>query len=147
MTDQLAVFDRHTATLNDVYPGSLRLACCLVVSNPGLHPDRFHVVTGERLCYNFRHFLARPENLDEFSDQLSETDFFLGDNPNQSIFRNYRQWAFESAALDLALKQAETSLADRVLDWLDRNPKLEFKFDPTSEWTTEVVVLSLIPPD
>jgi hypothetical protein len=28
---------------------------------------------------------------------------------------------------------------DVVLDWLDRNPELEFKLDPTSEWTTEVI--------
>ncbi|EMA40540.1 enolase-like domain-containing protein [Halobiforma nitratireducens] len=101
--------------------------------------------------------------LDSFSDQLSEIDFFLGNEPNQSIFRNYRQWAFESAALDLALKQADTNLAerlgrpyesvrfvvstrleepptgDRVLEWLDRDPELEFKLDPTSAWTDDVV--------
>ena len=101
--------------------------------------------------------------LETLSDQLSEIDFFLGNEPNQSIFRNYRQWAFESAALDLALKQADTNLADRlgrtyervrfvvstrleepptgdrVLDWLDRDPDLEFKLDPTSEWSDDVV--------
>jgi len=101
--------------------------------------------------------------LDEFSGQVSEIDLFHGTDPNQSIFRNYRQWAFESAALDLALKQADTDLADRldrtydpvrfvvstrleepptgdrVLDWLDRNSELEFKLDPTSEWTTEII--------
>ncbi len=101
--------------------------------------------------------------LDEFSDQLSEIDFFPGDEPNQSVFRNYRRWAFESAALDLALKQANTNLADhldrayepvrfvvstrledpptggRVLEWLDRDPELEFKLDPTSGWTDDVV--------
>ena len=101
--------------------------------------------------------------LDEFSGHMSEIDLFHGTEPNQSIFRNYRQWAFESAALDLALKQSSTNLADClghtydpvrfvvstrledpptgdvVLDWLDRNPELEFKLDPTSEWTTEVV--------
>lgn len=52
--------------------------------------------------------------IDEFSEQLSEVDLFLGNEPNQSIFRNYRQWAFESAALDLALKQTGTTLADRL---------------------------------
>lgn len=101
--------------------------------------------------------------LDEFSEQVSEIDFFLGNDPNQSIFRNYRQWAFESAALDLALKQARTTLVDqldreyspvrfvvstrledpptgdRIRDWLDRNPDLEFKLDPTSDWTADVV--------
>ncbi|QZP39327.1 hypothetical protein [Halobaculum magnesiiphilum] len=107
--------------------------------------------------------LAGEYTLEEFSEELSEIDFFLGNEPNQSIFRNYRQWAFESAALDLALKQADTDLADqldreydpvrfvvstrledpptgdRILDWLDRNPDLEFKLDPTSDWTDDVV--------
>ncbi|WP_266082049.1 enolase-like domain-containing protein [Haladaptatus caseinilyticus] len=107
--------------------------------------------------------LTGKYTLDEFSEQLSGIDFFLGDEPNQTIFRNYRQWAFESAALDLALKQADTDLAtqldreynpvrfvvstrlddpptgDRIIDWLDRNPNLEFKLDPTSDWTDDVV--------
>jgi hypothetical protein len=100
---------------------------------------------------------------DEFSESLSERDLFFGADPDQPIFRNYRRWAIESAALDLALKQAGTTLAerlgrsydpvrfvvstrlaepptgDRVLEWLDRNPDLEFKLDPTSEWTDDVV--------
>jgi len=102
-------------------------------------------------------------SLDAFSDQLSAVDLFFGNEPDQSIFRNYRRWAFESAALDLALRQADTNLAerlgrtynpvrfvvstrlaepptgDRVLDWLDRNGELEFKLDPTSEWTPAVI--------
>ena len=107
--------------------------------------------------------IAGTYSLDSFSEQISDIDFFRGEEPGQSIFRNYRRWAFESAALDLALKQADTNLADRldrtydpvrfvvstrlddpptgdrVLDWLDRDPELEFKLDPTSEWTDEVV--------
>jgi len=101
--------------------------------------------------------------LDEFSDRLAGKDFFFGREPEQSVFRNYRRWAFESAALDLGLKQAGTNLAarldreyepvrfvvstrleepptgERILDWLERNPDLEFKLDPTSEWTAETV--------
>jgi len=101
--------------------------------------------------------------LDDFSSQVSELDLFLGDEPGQSAFRNYRQWAFESAALDLALKQADTTLAnrlnreyrpvrfavstrlddpptgERVLDWLDRDSDLEFKLDPTSDWSADVI--------
>jgi hypothetical protein len=113
---------------------------------------------------SFEEFPVTGEyTLDEFSGQLSDVDLFLGNEPNQSIFRNYRQWAFESAALDLALKQAGTTLAERldreynpvrfvvstrlqdpptgerIRDWLDRNPDLEFKLDPTSDWTGEVV--------
>ena len=107
--------------------------------------------------------IAGTYTLDEFSTRLSEIDFFLDEEPGQSIFRNYRRWAFESAALDLALKQAGTNLAeqldrtydpvrfvvstrleepptgDRVIDWLDRDPNLEFKLDPTSDWTDAVV--------
>ena len=101
--------------------------------------------------------------LDGFSGRLAETDLFGGEEPGQPIFRNYRRWAFESAALDLALKQAETNLAERldrtyepvrfvvstrleepptgerVVEWLERNPELEFKLDPTSDWTDETV--------
>ncbi len=102
-------------------------------------------------------------SLDSFSNILAGTDMFGGEEPGQSIFRNYRRWAFESAALDLALRQADTNLAERldrsydpvrfvvstrleepptgerVLDWLERDPDLEFKLDPTSEWTEETV--------
>ena len=101
--------------------------------------------------------------LDAFSDELSTVDLFDGAEPSQSIFHNYRRWAFESAALDLALRQADTNLADcldrtydpvrfvvstrlaepptgqRVVDWLDRNNELEFKLDPTPDWTPAVI--------
>ena len=66
---------------------------------------------------------------------------------------DYRRWAFESAALDLALRQAGLSLgaavgrsygavrfvaSTRAVDgWLDVAPDLEFKVDPTSAWTRE----------
>jgi hypothetical protein len=107
--------------------------------------------------------LAGSYTLDEFSQHVAAQDLFLGREPDQPIFRNYRRWALESAALDLALRQADTDLAshlgdsydpvrfvvstrlgdpptgDRVLDWLDRDPGLEFKLDPTSDWTTETV--------
>jgi hypothetical protein len=69
-------------------------------------------------------------------------------------FDDYRRWAFESAALDLALRQNELSLGQAVgrdyrpvrfvvstrleiRPWLEADPRLEFKLDPTSEWTDE----------
>lgn len=58
--------------------------------------------------------LAGTFTIDEFSKQVSELDLFLGTEPGQKVFRHYRQWAFESAALDLALKQADATLAERV---------------------------------
>jgi hypothetical protein len=75
----------------------------------------------------------------------------------QSGQTEYRRWAFESAALDLALRQAGLSLADAVgrdakplrfvvstrtaavPKWLALYPDLHFKLDPDREWTDDVV--------
>jgi L-alanine-DL-glutamate epimerase-like enolase superfamily enzyme len=75
-------------------------------------------------------------------------------------FDDYRRWAFESAALDLALRQAGTSLAaslgrqprpvrfvvskrfeslEALRQLLDRYPGTRFKLDPTSDWTNDFV--------
>jgi hypothetical protein len=69
----------------------------------------------------------------------------------------YRRWAFESAALDLALRQAGRSLAEavgrqvrplrfvvstrvaNVERWLELSPELGFKLDPDGDWTEETV--------
>ena len=69
----------------------------------------------------------------------------------------YRRWAFESAALDLALRQAGLSLAEavgrepkplrfvvstrtaNVPGWLELYPDLHFKLDPDRDWTDEVI--------
>ncbi len=69
-------------------------------------------------------------------------------------FEDYRRWAFESAALDLALRQNAASLASllgleyrpvrfvvstrlEIRPWLEVDPALEFKLDPTSKWTAD----------
>ncbi|HUK96117.1 MAG TPA: hypothetical protein VLV46_00545 [Gaiellaceae bacterium] len=75
----------------------------------------------------------------------------------QSGQTEYRRWALESAALDLALKQAGLSLAEalgrdprplrfvvstrvaNVEAWLELYPQLEFKLDPDQDWTDDVV--------
>jgi hypothetical protein len=69
----------------------------------------------------------------------------------------YRRWAFESAALDLALRQAGLSLGEavgrepqplrfvvstrtaNVPGWLELYPDLHFKLDPDREWTDDVI--------
>ena len=48
--------------------------------------------------------------LDSFSQHVGELDLF-GAEPEQGVYRAYRRWAVESAALDLALRQAGRSLA------------------------------------
>ena len=101
--------------------------------------------------------------LDEFSNALDDVDLFPAEEPEQPVFRRYRRWGFESAALDLALRQAGTTLddvldvraepmqfvastrlgepptLDRVEALLAAVPDLEFKLDPTSDWTPELV--------
>ena len=104
----------------------------------------------------------------EFSAALDETDLFPTDGPERDSSRHYRRWAVESAALDLALRQSNTDLGtalgrerfpvrfvvstrlssagsddepttDRVDSLLARNPSLEFKLDPTSSWSDDLV--------
>jgi L-alanine-DL-glutamate epimerase-like enolase superfamily enzyme len=67
---------------------------------------------------------------------------------------DYRRWAFESAALDLGLRQNGLSLGDALgrtyrpvrfvvstrgdaFAWLDQDPSLEFKLDPEPKWSRE----------
>ena len=106
--------------------------------------------------------LAGGHTLDGFSRLLGELDLFPAP-PNREVSRLYRRWGFESAGLDLALRQAGRSLADAightprpvtfvvslrlgepptmapVLRRLERYPTLRFKLDPTSSWTDELV--------
>ena len=97
-----------------------------------------------------------------FSKHL-ETQPLFEDEPERHAYLDYRRWAFESAALDLALRQAGVSLgdavgrearpvsfvvsmglgsppsSDRVHAWLGLYPGLRFKLDANSEWTDEFV--------
>lgn len=80
------------------------------------------------------------------------------ESPDRAVFRNYRRWAVESAALDLALRQADSDLAGalgrsyrpvrfvvstrlgetgfaRIERLLEVDPDAEFKLDPTPEWS------------
>jgi hypothetical protein len=105
--------------------------------------------------------------LDSFSAALADVDLFP-EPPGQESAHHYRRWAYESAALDLALRQADTHLgaalglepspvrfvtsarlspagsddpptADRVHEMLDRVPGIEFKLDPTSDWGDDLI--------
>jgi hypothetical protein len=95
--------------------------------------------------------------LETFSRRLDEIDLFPAGEPGQAAYRDYRRWAFESAALDLALKQARLSTGEALgreyrqvtfvsstrataLDgWLELYPELRFKLDPTPEWTDDLI--------
>lgn len=103
----------------------------------------------------------RPEvagswTLDSYSDRLAGFDFFA-QAPEDGAARDYRRWAWESAALDLALKQAGTNLARtlgrerspvtyvvstraaNVFPLLELYPELRFKLDPDRKWPDEFI--------
>jgi len=88
--------------------------------------------------------------LGELSSTLVDLALFAGD-PKMAASRDYRRWAFESAALDLALRQAQKSLGEALereyrpvrfvvstrgdaFAWLVAAPELELKLDPEPEW-------------
>jgi L-alanine-DL-glutamate epimerase-like enolase superfamily enzyme len=101
-------------------------------------------------------------SLDEVSQSLEAVQLFA-EPPALGGFADYRRWAVESAALDLALRQAGVSLAEAVAReprpvtfvasrglgnpptitpvqrWLDLYPELRFKLDPTSAWDEALV--------
>lgn len=97
--------------------------------------------------------------IESFSAFLDGVDLW-NDDPEGGHSRAMRRWAFEAAALDLALKQADRTLGDALgtsydplrfvvstrVDSFDRietileiTPEAEFKLDPTSAWSTDLV--------
>jgi hypothetical protein len=113
--------------------------------------------------------LAFSGSFDEFSRRLGEIDLFPAGAPERGeVSADYRRWAFESAALDLALRQAGTNLAaalgrepkplnfvnsmrlagfnpeekssiEPLLKRLEAYPTLRFKLDPFNDWDDELI--------
>jgi hypothetical protein len=107
--------------------------------------------------------LAGSWTFDSFSERLGTIDTFPAGTPKMPVYRNYRRWGFESAALDLALRQAGRSLAAAVgreprpitfvvssrmgdpptlapvTSRLARYPELRFKLDATPDWSDELI--------
>lgn len=104
---------------------------------------------GEDVTYEEEHHqgvelpdLAGEHTLDSFSELVAEVP-------------GYRRWGLESAALDLALRQAGLSLGEalgrkphpvrfvvsqrKVQEWLALHPGLRFKLDASDAWTDENV--------
>lgn len=93
---------------------------------------------------------AGATTLGAFSESLDGLTLFAGE-PQMPASRDYRRWAFESAALDLALRQAGVSFAEALergyrpvrfvvstrgdaFAWLAAAPELELKLDPDNDW-------------
>lgn len=106
--------------------------------------------------------LAGNWTISSFCEYVSGLDLFPW-KPQREVSRRYRTWAYESAALDLALRQAGTTLHEALgrtpepvrfvvslrlgeppsIDPLRRRlelyPGLRFKLDPTSSWSEELI--------
>jgi len=106
--------------------------------------------------------LAGTWTVESFGRRIAELDLFPAE-PVRDVSRLYRRWAYDSAALDLALRQAGRSLAevlgrearpvsfvvslrlgkpatlDPVRRRLDAYPTLRFKLDPTTEWDDDLI--------
>ena len=114
------------------------------------------------------HDLAGPATLGELLDLIGGRDLFGDAPPVRDASRHYRRWAFDSAALDLALRQNGASLhealerearpvtfvnstrlssfgddapssADPIRRRLENYPDLRFKLDPENDWTPELI--------
>jgi L-alanine-DL-glutamate epimerase-like enolase superfamily enzyme len=106
--------------------------------------------------------LAGDFTLASFSERLAELELFP-EPPQREVSGRYRTWAYESAALDLALRQAGTTLHEALgrepqpvrfvvsmrlgepptLEPLNERlalyPTLRFKLDPTSSWDEPLI--------
>jgi hypothetical protein len=106
--------------------------------------------------------LAGAWTLHTFSEHVGSLPLFE-EEPERHAFLDYRRWAFESAALDLALRQSRRPLGhavgrqaapvtfvvsmglgsppslERVFAWRGFYPDLRFKLDATPEWTDELI--------
>ncbi len=106
--------------------------------------------------------VAGTWTLQSFAEHLRSLDLFP-QSTERPEFRLYRDWAFDSAALDLALRQAETTLhaalgraceplrfvaslrlgeppsLQPLLARLGIVPGLRFKLDPTPSWDEELI--------
>ncbi len=108
------------------------------------------------------HDLSGSWTLSDFCDRIEALDLF-GTEPCREVSRIYRIWAFHSAALDLALRQAgeplhaalrrevrpmnyvvslrlgEPPTLEPVRKRLALDAGLRFKLDATSSWTPELI--------
>ncbi len=106
--------------------------------------------------------LAGSFTLASFAEHLAAQSLFP-EPPQREVSARYRTWAYESAALDLALRQAQTTLhealglapepvrfvvslrlgeppsLDPVRRRLELYPWLRFKLDPTSSWDEPLI--------
>ena len=113
--------------------------------------------------------LSGATTLGEACGLLGSLDLFASAEPEYPASRHYRRWAYESAALDLALRQSKLALwevverdptplrfvcstrltafgddgrgssTEAIRKRLKRYPDLEFKLDPENDWDGKLI--------
>lgn len=138
-------------------PGFSRLTTVVALHGDG------HVGRGEDVAYvaaeQLQHRAAHPftlsgtRTLAEWCSALDAIDLHSG-TPADATSADYRRWAYESALLDLGLRQAGTTLGTLLGRtpqpvrfcvssnlgpdiWHAVDPSLEFKSDARQDWTAE----------
>lgn len=138
-------------------PNFERLTTVVALSGAG------HVGRGEDVAYEpetqLEHRATAPfvltgtATLAAWSARLDDLELFAAEPANHAS-RDYRRWAYESALLDLGLRQAGTTLGALLgrapapvrfcvssglgpSAWLAVDPALEFKLDAGEGWTAE----------
>jgi L-alanine-DL-glutamate epimerase-like enolase superfamily enzyme len=132
--------------------GWTRVTTTVILEGDGVHgegedvtygaDDHDHVPSGL--------MLAGTWSLDDISRHLDELELWDGD-PENHTGQDHRRWAFESALLDLALRQNDLGLGEALGReerpvrfvvstraapdrWLAVAPELEFKLDAETDW-------------
>jgi hypothetical protein len=134
----------------DVSTQFTRVTTTVVLAGAG------HAGRGEDVTYNaedhewFPEISAGSTTLAGLSSALDDVQLFR-DEPKMGASWDYRRWALESAALDLALRQNGLSLGAAVdrqyrpvrfvvstrqdaFAFLAQDPALELKLDPENDW-------------
>ena len=105
--------------------------------------------------------LAGTWTLASFSEHVGGLDLFGGADPSMPAFLEYRRWAVESAALDLALRQSATTLhaivgreprplrfgvslriagsARPLLERIEAYGDVRYKVDYEADWSPELI--------
>ncbi len=113
--------------------------------------------------------LSGPTTFGEYCELIARLDLFANAPPVRDASRDYRRWAYEAAALDLALRQGgvplhealgreprqltfvcstrlgsfgehETrSTVEPVTKRLAKYPRTRFKLDPENDWDAELI--------
>ena len=139
---QVRIDDYATTRRELARDGWTRVTTTVVLTGGGEHGE------GEDVTYD-------AAAHDDFPDELMLAGTWTLDDLSRRLddlgLSDFRRWAFESAALDLALRQAERSLEDvvgrpyrpvrfvastrtDVGPWLENDPALELKLDATKDW-------------